>query len=277
MKTIITHKKPHLDEVAAVWLLQRYHPDCKRFRLRFVAQNSPLALGQKKPTSRDILLGTGKGMFDEHTGKMKDSAATLVLKFLDASGWLPSESHKRRALDTVVEHVRMTDFAEDYQYPHIVREFLPEAIISGWKRRYSDATVVRKGIDLMESLYIENRTWEETAQLWPTRKEFRAGRFHGVGLVGHPLGAADRMAYDNGFDFVILVDTKYNRRQFRASTRSAVDFTPAYNVLLQKDREASWYLHHTGKMLISGSEVAAAENLSHLDLDELIEITQQVL
>ena len=229
-----------------------------------------MALGQKKSKGNEILVGTGHGQFDEHTGKMRDSAATLVLKFLDASGWLPKEPYKLRALETVVEHVRMTDFAEDFQYPHIVREFLPEAILSGWKRQFSDAVVVRKGIELIEALYIENRTWEETAQLWPTRVELRAGKFRGVGLVGHPLGSADRMAYDHGFDFVILVDPKYRRRQFRASTRSDVDFSKTYNFLLQQDREARWYLHHSGKILISGSEVATDKQLSHLDLDALI-------
>jgi hypothetical protein len=277
MKTIITHQKPHLDEVAAIWLLHRYHPDFRQFRLRFIAQGSPMALGHRKPKADEVMIGTGQGSFDEHTGKSEDSATTLVYKFLDASGFLPKEPYKKRALETIVEHVRMTDFAETYQFPHIVREFIPEAIISGWKRNHSDAVVVRKGLDMMEALYLENRTWEETAQLWSTRKEFRAGHFRAIGLTGHPLGVADRMAYDHGFDFVILVDTKYHRRQFRASTRSTVDFTSVYNVLAQKGEGEKWYLHHSGKMLISGAAVAEDKNLSDLDLEELIKIAKQAL
>lgn len=276
-KTIITHKRPHLDEVCAIWLLNRYHPDFKHLRLRFVAQGSPMALGDKKPKINELLIGTGKGSFDEHTGKMEDSAATLVFKFLDSSGLLPKEPFKRRALEAIVEHVRMTDFAENYQFPHIIREFTPETIINGWKKKYTDATVIRKGFDLMEALYLENRAWEETAQLWPTRHEFRAGPFKGVGLTGYPLRPADRMAYDEGFDFVILLDTKHGRRQFRASTRSDVDFTPVYNILRQKDPDARWFLHHSGKMLLSGSETEGDSQHSALSLDELIDITKQAL
>jgi len=277
MKTIVTHKSPHLDEICAIWLLSRYHPDYKRFRLRFVAQGSPVATGVRRPKASEILIGTGLGAFDEHTGKMHDSAATLIYKYLDGTGLLPKETYKRRALEAIVEHARMTDFAENYQYPHIVREFLPEAIVNGMKKRFSDVTVVRKGLDFMESIYIENRGWEETAQLWPTRKEFRAGRFRAVALEGYPLKAADRMAYDEGFDFVILADTKHGRRQFRASTRSDVDFTPVYNVLREKDKEARWFLHHSGKMLLSGSDTMGDAQHSYLSLEELIETTKSVL
>jgi hypothetical protein len=277
MKTIVTHKSPHLDEICAIWLLNRYHPDCKRFRLRFVAQGSPLAVGAKKPKSSELLIGTGLGTFDEHTGKMEDSAATLVFKFLDQSGLLPKEPYKRKAVEAVVEHARLTDFAENYQFPHLVREFLPEAIIGGMKKRYSDSVVVRQGIDLIESLYLENRAWEETVTIWPSRIEFRTQRYEGVGLQGHPIRMADRLAYDEGYDFVVLVDTKYGRRQFRASTRSNVDFTPVYNVLLHQDKDARWYLHHSGKMLLSGSETMGNGNVSRLTLDELIDIAKRVL
>src|SRR3972149_5522342 len=131
MKTIITHKKPHLDEAAAVWLLNRYHPDFKSFRLRFVGYDTPLASGSKKAKPTEVLIGIGRGSFDEHSGKMHDSTTTLIFKFLDQGNFLPKEHEKRRALETIVEHVRMADFAEDYQYPHIVREFTPEAVISG--------------------------------------------------------------------------------------------------------------------------------------------------
>lgn len=272
MKTIVTHKKPHLDEVAAVWLLHRYHPDFKNFRLRFVAYDTPLATGSKKPQEGEILIGVGRGTFDEHSGKMRDCAATLVLKFLEEGGFLPREQEKRRALETLVEHVRMADFAENYQYPHMVREFMPEAVISGWKNMYSDAVVIRKGIDLLEALYIENREWEEAAAVWEKRVEFRTGRFKGAGVVGYPLGSIDRMAYDNGFDFIVSVDTKYGRRQFRASTRSDLDFTPVYNQLLKLDIEARWFLHHSGKLLIS-----ATDPISKLNLAELIDIAKRVL
>lgn len=272
MKTIITHKRPHLDEVCATWLLHRYHPDFKKFRLRFVAQTSPLAMAERRPKSNEVLIGIGRGEFDEHSGKMEDSAATLVYKFLHRSGFLPEEAFKRRAIEAIVEHVRMGDFAETFQYPFMAREFLPDAVLGGWQQTNLDAVSVRKGLDLIEALYLHHREWQRTEVSWQKRKDLRIGRLKAAAVEGFPLSHIDRRAYDEGYDFVISVDTKYGRRQFRAAADSRVDFTPVYNFLIQKDTDGHWYLHHTGKILISSGEPH-----SSLSLEELIDVARKVL
>ncbi|MDD5547562.1 MAG: hypothetical protein PHN74_01505 [Candidatus Pacebacteria bacterium] len=93
---IVTHEKPHLDEIATIWLLKRRgetkYPGVKDARILFwQSGNMSAKLSPQKYEEMGILLvGIGGGRFDEHpangTERKKDEcAATLVAKDLGIS------------------------------------------------------------------------------------------------------------------------------------------------------------------------------------------------
>lgn len=83
---VVTHERPHLDEIFAFWLLRKYgekfFPGISSAQLEFVQNGPNLQLPDNV-----IALGVGGGMFDEHPShngerKREECAATLVAKFL---------------------------------------------------------------------------------------------------------------------------------------------------------------------------------------------------
>lgn len=96
MYTIITHKKPHLDEVVAIWLLRKFgensFPRIKEAKVEYW-QTGGLTPDGRSPeeweSEGNILIGIGRGRFDEHNDSSSSSerqagecSATLVAKYL---------------------------------------------------------------------------------------------------------------------------------------------------------------------------------------------------
>lgn len=91
--TIVTHTKPHLDEIAAWWLLKKFgqeFPGVKDARIVFVEAGSR---DYRDRTAEEcekdgiLMLGIGGGRFDEHPNggnsrKEDECAATLIAKTL---------------------------------------------------------------------------------------------------------------------------------------------------------------------------------------------------
>ena len=93
-KRILTHERPHLDEIVAIWLLRRFgeqkFPGVGRAKVGFTSIRK-LAEAGLKPEDYEaqgtLLLGVGGGKFDEHptmeeVRKAGDCATTLVAKEL---------------------------------------------------------------------------------------------------------------------------------------------------------------------------------------------------
>jgi hypothetical protein len=58
-KVIVTHKKPHLDEVVAAWLLTTFDPALKDATFQFVGYSKD---GSNVPTGEHITaIGVGRG------------------------------------------------------------------------------------------------------------------------------------------------------------------------------------------------------------------------
>lgn len=91
---IVTHKRPHLDEIVAIWLLKKFgeesFPGIKNAEINFSGDSSKLLediSAAEWEKAGMLLVGVGGGRFDEHPAndnnrKEKDCAATLVAKEL---------------------------------------------------------------------------------------------------------------------------------------------------------------------------------------------------
>ncbi len=92
--TLVTHHRPHLDELFAVWLLrnfgERHFPGVSKAKTVYVDAGTPTFLGQPADQlERDgcLMLGVGQGRFDEHrdgeSGRQDcECCSTLVAKHL---------------------------------------------------------------------------------------------------------------------------------------------------------------------------------------------------
>jgi hypothetical protein len=57
---IVTHQRPHLDEVVGIWLLTNFDPACQDFSLEFIPYFGTAPVGDNVVT-----LGIGGGKYDE--------------------------------------------------------------------------------------------------------------------------------------------------------------------------------------------------------------------
>lgn len=92
--TVVTHHKPHVDEVVALWLLRRFgediFPGVQTATIEYINPGRALPDGRNAAdweAEGKLLLGVGGGLFDEHPDAGEDravdaSATTLVAEAL---------------------------------------------------------------------------------------------------------------------------------------------------------------------------------------------------
>lgn len=298
MKTILTHVRPHIDDICGAWLVKKYLPGWRSARLKFVTATT---LDPKR--SDVVCIGMGRGRFDEHKGNIGESAASLVWKTVRRRA---RNAEERAALELLVRWVQDEDqslhAADDPEmgpsaqlYYYFLRQnFLPD-VTSGrggvgdrdaWipplrlpparqggeidDEMRSEASTAF-GFEILENALLAYRSRVRLDQAWRRRIDFITPWGKAAGVVTDESGADD-YAYRKGYALVVLVRPAKGYRQFRASPRSKVNLSVAYRKLLEIDARADWFLHHTHKLLLSGSDVAPELRTSKMTLKELIAI-----
>ena len=116
--TIITHKRPHLDEISAIWLLRKFgdskFPGVSIAKIEYWSGGNAPDGRNAEEYEKDgiLLLGVGGGRFDEHPnadeGRKKDECAfTLVAKSL--------EVYDDLALERIIKFVTNNDLRGSIQ------------------------------------------------------------------------------------------------------------------------------------------------------------------
>ncbi|MBI2451403.1 MAG: hypothetical protein HYV52_03700 [Parcubacteria group bacterium] len=270
-KILVTHINPHLDDIAAFWLFQRFHPDFQDAELKFLSQHhSPT--WENKPVDSDldvIHLGVGRGMFDEHRGLPDESTTSLVWKWLKEKKLGPQEEILEKAIDKFVEQVRLEDTGHFIQ-----REFSLPSVISGLNIFFRDSIKTSKTIfPILDGLVEFLKTEVILDQDWPKRIEFETAWGKGVALESQ--SRPYDYGYHRGFEIVISLNPVNGWRSIRAKGPSNIDLTPVYGKLKEIDLKTDWYFHHSKKMIINGGDVAPEVKVSRLSLSELIKIVVQ--
>lgn len=274
IKIIITHINPHLDEIASVWLLNRFHPGFKKYRLKFVsAAANPDSYSRIKNA---MIIGVGRGKFDEHRGLRKECAATLVYKFLKNKGYLPKDKILRRAIEKLVYYVYLDDTGQlqkaEFLEFHIGNVFEPLR-----KGKGNSFKIIKLGLELID-LIIENlKELVLVEKAWKSRKEFKSkfGKSVGITLsVSADNYTMQSYAYQKGFKVLIIVNLKNQFKRIVAPAWSRVNLQPVYNKLIKIEPKTGWFLHHSNKMVICGSSVAPEVKKSKLTFRELIGVVK---
>ena len=118
MKKIVTHKNPHLDEIACIWIIKKFLPGWNTVALRFMPTN-PSGGAVKNPDKNvedTLYIGVGRGKFDEHKGNLADSATTLVFKHVKKY-MRPLPAVDTAALEALITYVNEEDHGKHIESP----------------------------------------------------------------------------------------------------------------------------------------------------------------
>lgn len=269
-RRLVTHARPHIDDIMALWLLQQFHPDFAQASVEFIAKGSQQAA---VPTDA-VAIGIGGGQFDEHKGDIGESATSLVWKWLQAQPAVKLSDIDQFALDRLVQWVH--------------REDLGQLKTQSWWE-WSITVPVEYSFDLFHGdnqhvyafgsqiLAAAFGYYQSLVQLdldWAKRIEFPTRWGKAIALES-PASGLSQKAWEHGAVLVVQANPVEGQRQFRAKQDSKVDFSELYERVHALEPKASWFLHHEKRMLLCGSRTAVTFVPSQLTLRELIGLIQQ--
>ncbi len=261
MKIIYTHVNPHLDDVCAIWLLQRFTPEWKKAQVKFLS-----ARMQPQETSKlAAYIGIGRGKYDEHKGDIGETATTLV--------WKDVRMHIKNPLDlSALEHLVAWAKREDLgQYMgNPERSYsMVTTVEHQWNLLGKDGAHLEVSFAILDAILDHLRDRAVVERDWKNRIEFKTKWGRGVGLTTSGRDVST-YAYEKGFVLCARVDKKRGYRGISAHARSRVNLTAAATKIRRIDPHAEWFLHHSKKLLLSGSRVAPGMKVSKLSLEDLI-------
>lgn len=264
---LVSHYRPHIDDICGMWLLARFWQPRAEPTFRFVSSS------ERGPVDdTELWIGVGRGKFDEHKGDIGESATSLVYRFLEQIKSAVSPAQKV-ALEGLVRWVRDEDVGLHDAVEN--RAFSIAAILrSHFDLHGNDSReLVCFGFSLLDDIFAAMVNSETVGEDWQRRVEFESLWGRAVAVESAAYGVDD-FAYQQGFSLLVLLNPVRGFRAYRAAARSDVDLTATYEVLRRVDGKADWYLHHSRKLLICGSDVAPDSYLSKLTLQELMRAVQ---
>lgn len=268
---LVTHARPHLDDVAALWLLQRFHPGMGQLPIQFI----PISPNAKSEISETALaVGIGRGQFDEHKGDIGECAASLVWKWLVEQPSVELSDIRKSALSRMVEWVRQEDLG---QLNHVAwREWsITIPIENYWTVTNGDnQQVYELGAKILDGALVYFEGLAQLDEDWKAHQEFSTQWGAAVALESSAAGVSQRV-YGSGAVLVVQIDPQNGSRQFRADAGKGVDLTEIYEKLRLMEPDASWFLHHSKQLLLCGSRSATVFTPSKLTLSEMIDLVKQ--
>jgi len=162
---IITHERPHLDEITAIWLLKRFGKNefsgINEAEIVFCRVDNGHTSKSAEDLEREgvLLLGIGGGRFDEHpsigTRKQNECCATLVAKHLGING----EKRLERILKFVLNN-DLKGVAQPFDLAHLAKQL---------NSQFPD-----EPLKVVEWIIVglEAKYWEQD-QFWSLREEYK--------------------------------------------------------------------------------------------------------
>ncbi len=269
MSVLLTHIRPHVDDICGLWLLERFNPDFINAEHAYVPSEQAVAWLEQHPQATAV--GVGRGQFDEHKGDRADCAATLVWKSVRAN--IASEIDQR-AIDRLVEWVFKGDtgqFVGDAQ-----ADFSLAAIVRGsYAVANGDSDTARAlGYQALDALLVVQRQIVQLEQDWSNHQEFASSKYGLIAAMTSSAEGAESYAYRFGFDLAITINHEHTYFNIRANAKSNLDLTTIHQALKSADPNADWFFHHSNKMLICGGYLAPNARPSQLGLDDLVRLVQ---
>lgn len=270
MKTLVTHINPHLDDISAIWLFQRFNPEFKDAAIEFISASRDAAL--KEETEEKIFFGTGGGKYDEHKGDLEDCATSLVWKDLKTKGLVPDDQIFVNALEKIVEWSRLIDLGREPE-----EEFGSFSVQAFIRPLDSTQDSSLKALDLGKEILdriLEVLKKEEQAKLdWENRIEFETKFGKSYALESETINRPFCKAH--GGDLFLMVDPKNHSVQYFTPSFE-IDLEPIYTKVKELDPNADWFLHQSHHMVLCGAGASPEFKPTKLSFEQLIEAAKQV-
>ncbi len=270
MKILVTHINPHLDDIAAIWLFKKFHPDFKDAKIEYISASRDQAI--KEESEDKIFLGTGGGQFDEHKEGLVTCAGTLVYEFLKKNNYIPEDEVLRNALGRLTEWNQLIDTgqAPDSQFD----EFSIQSFI-----RCKDSTCENSqssldlGIQILDRILSVLKRKEQSFKDWTSRVEFQTKFGKSYAIVSETINR--EFCREQGGELFLMYHPKNQSVQFFTPS-SSIDLKPIYDKVKSLDPEASWFLHQSHHMVICGSSSAPDSKPTKLSFEQLIETVKGI-
>ncbi|OGE64810.1 hypothetical protein A3I48_01150 [Candidatus Daviesbacteria bacterium RIFCSPLOWO2_02_FULL_36_7] len=270
MKTLVTHINPHLDDIAAIWLFKKYHPEFTEAKIEFVSASRDLAA--KEENADKIFLGTGGGKFDEHKEGLQTCAASLVYEYLKTESFVPENSILRGALEKLVEWNKLIDTgkAPDSQFD----EFSIQSFIRCKdSNKENSQKSVELGIEILERILVVLKRRQQSIKDWEKRVEFESKFGKTAAIVSETI---DReFCREQAGNLFLMYHPKHKSVQYFTPSFE-IDLEPIYKKLKSLDPEASWFLHQSHHMVICGSSSAPDSKPTKLNFEQLIKAAKEI-
>ncbi len=256
-----------MDDVVGAWLLCRLGGFAGA-QFEFVSVKKTVLNPDADPSL--VYIGVGLSRFDEHTGKVGETATTLVWDSIKNS--LALSEIKRHALERLVDWTKKEDLGMLKDAP--LRDFSVSAIFAGASSLFkslSPQEYIHSTFFILDCLltYYENEVMLEID--WQNRIEFLTKWGKGVALVTKAKGF-DAYAYTKGFILSLAIDAADGHRSIKARADSNVDLSEVYRKLLALEPGRDWFLHHSKRMLLCAGANEQREKKHYLNPKELIEL-----
>lgn len=264
MKTLITHINPHLDDISAIWIFKKFHPEFKEAEIEFINASRDEAL--KNEIVDKIYFGTGGGKYDEHKGDLEDCAASLVWKDIKQKGLAPKDEIELNALDDLIEWNRLIDLGKGTNYdfgPYSVQAF----IRSRESTQEASLKSLQLGEEILDRILELLKRIKQSEKDWENRKEFESLFGKSVAVNSETIDRS--FVREKGFNLVLMYDPAHQSAQFFTPSFE-IDLEPVYKKLIEIEPDCGWFLHQSHHMVICGSS-SAPEHKTGLTFEELIE------
>lgn len=280
MKILVTHINPHLDDIAAIWLFKKFHPEYNNAEIKFISasiKGSTLD-GNPVDTNPDILhFGVGRGKYDEHKGDIGQCSTTLVWMEIVEQGLAPKDEIAKQAYADLAEWNRLIDTAQLPQMPY--DEFTVPSFIRPLSGNPADSLEAQHlGEKILDRILLVLINKNKVKKDWENKIEFESkwGKALAVESDAATRALLRSMAQEENLDYSIFLMTRPKAKSAEYFTdKTEVDLTELDAKIRQLDPAASWYLHHSKKMLLCGAKAAPDGVSTKLSLNDLIEAVKK--
>lgn len=269
-RVLVTHQRPHLDEVVSFWLLTTFDPAFAGARYEFIPY-----FGTPPSGPNVVTIGIGGGPYDEH--KMADrhtSATRLVFDDLKQRRLIPGHGFEEQAIEWLVDYSDEVDrglhhFNDEAHWPYT----FPGLVRAHRERTGSDADAIRFGMELVNNLMKEFNDKAKFLKNWERRVEFESPWGKAAG-VESDYYFSEVYAFSHGFDIRVQKHISSPVATIKANPQKPADLKPVFEKLNALE-PTSWYLHQAKKMIISNIDPSTGRQPTKLTLQQLINIVKK--
>ncbi|MCL4367156.1 hypothetical protein M1563_03225, partial [Patescibacteria group bacterium] len=202
MKTIITHIRPHLDEVGAIWLIKNFLDGWEKPEISFIsAEKGNLGLVDLPDA---LHIGVGRGKYDEHKGDLEKSSMLLVWEDVKKQGKAPDDYLKRNAIDEFVNWNNLIDNArlpfDEYSVASFIRATTNDP--------QDSMESIELGLKILDRIYIRLVFKQVELGEWDKRVDFQSR--WGKSMAIESANFRDFFAFRDGYNIVVRHNPQTN-------------------------------------------------------------------